>query len=340
MRPRCRKTCWALMMVWVGAGCALDGDPGGPEPRVSSALIYFDPIGIAPIYRDLVGRGLNGQSWNGKILDGRMVVAVSLDGVQFPSGRQKHLKLEATVFLGIPGPWPDGMRGAVFVGTLDDGDPVHLRVDGVEPVGDPRAGYFAYRVEFFADGTWQPLCGRDEKGDPVPAIPLSGRWDYREGVPGGGSHLEDDRSFTFACEGRVLAKCVAMGYPPWQRGLLCTMGTGHRRSCVRTTLAPFHQACTRAMRADYCGDGLAHTEDGTAVLIYDGVGIRADTEEWLFEAEWDEHGARCLSRQRVASLGEESPCLRERVQESCGNPGHFETGTRLMSEVAGDGMEE
>lgn len=328
-----------LVIATAGAGCGTDPDRDAPVARVSSALLYFDPIGVAPIYKDLIGRGLNGQSWNGKVLDGRMVVRVSLGGVLFPNGKTKDLKLDATVFKGAPGPKVFGVVGAVFTAFLDDGDVIPLRVDAVQARGDDSTAYFAYVVRTLADGVWQPLCGEDEKGLPVAAIPLAGTWDYGEGFPGGGSHIEDPESFTFACEGRVLAKCVAMGYAPWQKGFLCNTDAKGHKTCVKTTLQPFHQACTRALRADYCGDGVSHTEDGEWTLLYDGIGIRADTEGWTFEAEWDEDGARCLSRERVSGLGV-APCAQDLASDSCGDPAHFEGGSLLMTEVPPDAPEE
>ena len=35
------------------------------------------------------------------------------------------------------------------------------------------------------------------------------------------------------------------------------------------SLASYHQACTRMARADYCGDGTSHTQDGTWIEYYD-----------------------------------------------------------------------
>jgi len=35
------------------------------------------------------------------------------------------------------------------------------------------------------------------------------------------------------------------------------------------SLWAYHQACTRMMRADYCGDGRPHTREGTPIYIDD-----------------------------------------------------------------------
>ena len=118
---------------------------------------------------------------------------------------------------------------------------------------------------------------------------------------------------TFACEGYALAKCVELGYRPWLPG-------GRA----------LHQTCTRLIRADYCGDGRSHTEDGVWINVYDGLGIQSDTEDWTFEAEWSPEGARCLSTTRLSTMRAQPNC--ELPVESCGAPEHFTSGTLLMSE--------
>lgn len=322
------------MIVALACGVAPERD--APVARTSSAILYFDPIGIGTLYRDLVGRGLNGRSWEGQILDGRVVVSVSLRQVVFPHGPPRNLRLEATVFRGAPGPRGTGLIGAVFQATLDDGTLLPLTVTGVQERGDASRPWFAYEVQFLADGRWQSLCGTSEAGGLLAAIPLNGRWDYREGAPTGGAHLEDPDAFTFACEDRVLAKCVRMGYAPWQQGFLCRIDDRGKKVCQKTTLAAMHQACTRALRADYCGDGVSYTEDGMWTLVRDGIGIRDDTEDWVFEAEWDDHGARCLAHERMALL-EGIPCGDSLMAADCGDPAHFETGTLVMTEVPPEG---
>ena len=312
------------ILVLAIAGCMGGTEDQGPVERVQSALLFFDPLGNAAIYQQLVGRGLNGRSWNMDVLDGRLVVAVSLKGVRFDKGPAKNLKLDGTKFKGAK----DAV-GATFTAKLDNGATLPLQVFGVTTRGSPKAAYDAYEVRYPADGEWKPLCGLDEAGAPVLAIPLAGRWDYQEGVPTGGAHIEEPDVFTFACEDRVLAKCVAMGYAPWLEGFICDTG---KKACTKTTLAPWHQACTRAMRADYCGDGTSYTLDGEWTLVYDGVGIRYDTEDWVLEAEWDEDGARCLSHVRLATLGQVH-CADRLVSEVCGEMSHFESGTLLMTEV-------
>jgi hypothetical protein len=108
---------------------------------------------------------------------------------------------------------------------------------------------------------------------------------------------------------------------------VCAPGQG----CQKKSLAPYHQACTRLLRADYCGNGTSYTVDGTLLNLYDGVGIQADTERWNLEAEWTEGGARCMARRRLSSSA--SPTCQASLQSaSCGASSHFSTGTLLMNE--------
>lgn len=326
--------------------------------RYASSLYYFwFPALSQPLYVDLVGHGLNGRSFNGKLLDGHTVVAVSLGDVQLQNGQHKDLELVGTVFGLEHG--SDKAKGSdkgkekgnaknddnakaklnknqviaapglIFRATLDDGDEVLLRVESVEATAAGTEGYLRYVVTYASENGWVPLCGTDEAGLPGRAVPLNGRWNYQEGVDDGGDFLEDEDTFTFACEGHVLAKCVDMGYPPWAQGKLCT---ADGKNCMSTTLAPWHQACTRLMRADFCGDGTSWTQDGTMVSVHDGIGIRSDQDAWALEAEWDENGARCAVRDRL-TVGLEPPCMAALDLPTCGDPLNMTTGTRLVSEV-------
>lgn len=309
----------------------------------SSFLSYWYPAPSQPLYLELVGHGLNGRSFNGKLLDGRMVSSVSLDDVVLQNGKVHDLELVDTQFGLAQGSATKTAKakaklsqnkvvaapGLIFTATLDDGDQVLLRVESVAAAGAASPSYLRYVVSYAGENGWQPLCQSGADGQPGFAIPLNGQWDYREGVQGGGDFLANGESFTFACEGHVLAKCVDMGYAPWADGKLCDPNGKH---CVAANLAPWHQACTRAMRADYCGDGRSWTLDGTLVAVRDGIGIRSDTDSWGLEAEWDQDGARCAMRDRIPQ-GVEPPCLSALEKPSCGEPKSFSDGALLVTEV-------
>jgi hypothetical protein len=50
-------------------------------------------------------------------------------------------------------------------------------------------------------------------------------------------------------------------------------------------------------RADYCGDGVPHTEDGTLIDVFDPAGIQVAVEDAAlsFEAGWSTEGAVCVN---------------------------------------------
>ena len=302
----------------------------------TQALYIWMPKWAPFLSVDLVGHGLNGVSLNGDTLEGHVVAGVSLNDVLMPKGATKDLKLKNTLFKGSHlnknGKKLDKQAaiGAEFTGWLDDGSPIQIRIEDAYPADEFGGSWLWYVVSFASEAGWQPLCGVDALEQPIPAVPLNGLWNYEQGVPDGGSWSVNDDSFTFACMGFALAKCVTLGYPPWTQGKVCD-DEGNGNNCVKTTLAAHHQACVRALRADYCGDGTSYTVDGVALNLYDGIGIRLDSEDWAIEAEWDDAGARCVVSERLPDVF--PPCIDSLAQSACGNPEHFETGNLLVSEV-------
>ncbi|HUL57937.1 MAG TPA: ADYC domain-containing protein [Anaeromyxobacteraceae bacterium] len=228
-------------------------------------------------------------------------------------------------------------RGMEFVGAElngfdDQGNPVVLRIESIEASG--RLGYediLAYVVSTAPAGSSPraPLCGVDARGRPIRAIPLAGRWERGSGRETGGRWVPAPGSFTFACEGAALAKCVYLGYRPWAGKVRHCTDSDH---CRETTLADLHQACVRMLRADYCGDGTPHTVDGTIIGYRDGFGILRGVEEWPFEAEWGPSGAVCISRTRLLELPEPS-CIERLRKPGCGSLSHFDGGTLIMNTV-------
>jgi hypothetical protein len=107
---------------------------------------------------------------------------------------------------------------------------------------------------------------------------------------------------TIACTNGAIAKCIRLGYKPW-------------KDAPDRPMRALHQACTRMIRADYCGDGRTHTKDGTNIDVFDSYGVqrRAETDPAIevFEAAWDADGAVYLNVPRfgddVASVVAECP---------------------------------
>ncbi len=329
----------ALTLVLASSGCAAQvGDDGATQAKSDPLLTDFYSLylyGGFTLSFDLAGRGLNGQSWNGKTLDGHAVTRVSLDGVLLDArGHAADLQLVGSGFAkaGVGGNH-GGMNvdGARFSATLDDGDAIALRIaDSIDGKGKDH-DVTRYLVTYETGAGTRSLCGVAADGTPLRAIPLAGMWDLRAGVAGGGAHHDDARGFTFACEGKVLADCVTMGYKPWVVGQLCD-GKRGSSTCKDVAIADYHQACTRMLRADYCGDGAPHTVDGTVIAAWDALGIRVQDPAFALEAEWTPSGARCARRTRVA--GPTPKCWAGLQKPDCGADAHFLDGTLLMSGVA------
>jgi hypothetical protein len=289
----------------------------------------------------LNGEQLNGEQLNGEQLNGAgmgvNVAFTSFGGAVRSDGTPlDSVSLQGTVFHGSAG--GHELSGADFAlarfqGVTFDGNPVDLRIADIAQEQAPDDDVWTYQVEFRdASGAWSSLC-HDASGAQVPAIPLAGLWNYGRGVAGGGAHIDDPAAFTFACKGLgAIAKCVLpLGYKPW-------------KSVKGVSLAPYHRACVRMIRADYCGDGTPWTQNGRRIDLYDHIGIQRMTRPlWFFEAEWGEGGAVCLSNERVVNLhavvGTVASCILPKLSLTCGRPAHFQGGsTLLMNRFAFPGL--
>lgn len=113
------------------------------------------------------------------------------------------------------------------------------------------------------------------------------------------------------------------------------------KQCSPVPLKDYHQACTRMLRADYCGDGKPWTLDGTLLDIFDYLEppIQLREEKWTFEARWQPTGAMCLSKQRHPELGFTGKCKdsmgKERTLRQC-NPYEDDKGM-IVSTFNGTG---
>lgn len=136
------------------------------------------------------------------------------------------------------------------------------------------------------------ICQSDRQGISK-AMLLSGYWSDT------GEHIDDSSVVTVACTSGVLAKCVRMGYKPW-------------KEFAGVPLRDYHQACTRMMRADYCGNGNSHTQDGRQIDVYDSLKIQQPEKNTglAFEAAWGKDGAIILDRTRY-------PDTIERLKQKC-----------------------
>lgn len=210
----------------------------------------------------------------------------------------------------------DKWKGAFLIGASETGSTVRLRIDSVEPAADPKpntpanenADVWLYGVsvqqgygapshaEFHPNlgptAEWSPLCPEGK-----PAIMVPGT--FALGAGGGGAKAPPDhQKFTFACVGSALAKCIlVMGYKPWNKAMPKSGGAA-------VSLDALHQACVRAVRADYCGDGESMTQPGERVNFYDRFDIGRDEADWPLEALWSPDGALCINTPRLATAPE------------------------------------
>jgi hypothetical protein len=134
------------------------------------------------------------------------------------------------------------------------------------------------------------------------------------------------QTFTFAC-GTVklpqdvtdadwnalgaMGKCLLWPRPPFMPNpspagyLLAPTPSGYGYPPRSANYGEF-QACVRAARADYCGDGVTHTKDTTVIDLYP-VPVPPNPAHdpapaFLLEANWDEWGAICVVHARYVSL--------------------------------------
>jgi hypothetical protein len=303
----------AALAAWVVVGCGM-AEPQELSPSIGTAASELAVDN---------GRNLNGRNLNGTLLN-RSIVSVRYDGAR-REGMSIPLTetwLEGSVFHGLVDTEElSGMdfQQVRFIANLDDGSTVTLRIEGVTPGVGAQQDVWSYQVTYRdpATGQWNPICTAAD-GKAVDAIPLEYRWNYGQGVAGGGAKIYDTTSFTFACKGAALAKCVEFGYAPW-------------RSVNGESLEGYHQACTRMLRGDFCGDGTPHTVDGNLVNLYDAASVQVDTESWLAEAEWTTQGATCFTSNTRAPAPFQ--CANGRQMDACGSS--FSPGTLLISEIPG-----
>jgi hypothetical protein len=244
------------------------------------------------------GAAFNGPLWNGLTLNGLTLNGLTLNGLTLNGTQIQSASLTATVFSGTYQGAPisgEDFAGTKISGTLSDGSPILLSIETIDPSpNDPEILHYIISYDNGGPQPWPYLCGTDDNG-PVAAIPLNGWWNYMTG-----DFVNDTNRFTIACRGYVLAKCTEAGYKPWDEKPEC-MSSGS--PCQTISLRSLHQACTRMIRADYCGDGHAHTVDGTLIDIYDFLGIQSRTglQSPTFEAEWTPEGAACVKAARLNS---------------------------------------
>ena len=317
-----------VLLVLAAPACAAVGDPASDD---LGELAAPASNGVELNGTAINGKHLQGVYLNGKHLQGtELAGGLRLGGVPLAPAHLEGSEIVAT----DPGGFP--VRGGQLVGatmTAELGDllPVTLRIDGFAQGAD---GIAYYTVSYDLHGRWLPVCGWDGAFQPVPGILVAGRWDYGQGTATGGSRIDDPEAVTLACAGAAIAKCVEWGYRPWAQA-----ETG-------LPMVELHQSCTRMVRADYCGDGTANTQNGWTINVWDRHGIQLRATGLVgfeFDAAWGPDGPTCVRSINASSAGAYTPrnprgarCWDIPVSPDCG--ASFDDGSYLMNEVKKNAM--
>jgi ADYC domain len=180
------------------------------------------------------------------------------------------------------------LPGIIFTVGDGSGRQRRIRIDSVErDPRDPGGEVVLYGLseQDPESGDWRNACLPDADGRRL-GFPLAGSF-----TPDG-RYQPAPRKLLITCTGGAEGKCVRFGYKPW----------GQTPDGV--SLGPYYQACVRMVRADYCGDGVGHTRNGTPVDIFDRIGIQRDeiAEGMTLEAAWGPEGAVCVRHTRLTNV--------------------------------------
>jgi hypothetical protein len=243
--------------------------------------------------RTFQGRTFQGRTFQGRTFQGTGAAVSTVDQVIVGGTSATNLRLDGTVLVGSVG---DALvQGAGFVGAVVvqrdvDGSLFESTITSVQTDSqDPSGEILLYTIEARNPdtGNIENICEPDPWGGRF-ATPVYGSWDVT------GARVDSPTQIMFGCTSGVIAKCVRWGYKPW-------------KSVSGRSLADYHQACTRLARADYCGDGVSHTQDGTLIDLYDDLQIQRRApfdllSPLVFDAAWSTRGAYCMTKDRWLAL--------------------------------------
>ena len=199
----------------------------------------------------------------------------------------------------------DRLPGTVL--TLGDGTGAQrrIRIDAVhadprDPIGEVML--YALSEADPRTGAWRNACNPDPDGKRL-GFPLPGAF-----TPDG-AYQPRHPGVLITCTAGAEGKCVRFGYKPWR-----TISAG-------ASLQPYYQTCVRLVRADYGGDGVGHTRNGTKIDIFDRIGVQRDevAPGMTLEAVFGPAGAVCVAHTRLPDV----LTMRDLVQQYPRLAGHM-----------------
>jgi len=308
-----RRTAVGVFVIAV-IGCDVDELPApvGELDEVSARALEVNGI------------NLNSFRLNSFRLNGFRLNNFRLDG---DAGSGSHIDLESLELAQggtVANAWLAGSElrvtttnGTTVVGTQLAGAVLHfgvvegaskkrkVKIAGVTPPA-PGSEVWLYDLQIKDHaGPWEPLCVTS-LGQATQAILIGEAWNPTTG----GRVAATSDLVTLACRDGAVGKCAMWGYYPW-------------------SLPEYHQACTRLIRADYCGDGRSHTLEGTSIHVLDEIGVE-DVEPgvtYAVEAEWTAAGASCLDLAHTRLSAPDLAC----ELPACGTP--FASGGLIQTGV-------
>ena len=325
----------ALLSAMLIFGCAEIGSSEDPEldAKLTAAPNGTLLNGRYLNGRYLNGVYLNGRYLNGRYLNGVTLADGTVSDQVVVHRTQIYAQVESCYEVD---PWvyeegdaygmryrrcsPEGMwfynrslEGATIDAAIaSDGSVWQLRIDSsrmtVQEYGSSTVdwatvqrsweGVYWYDVSYRVSGDqWEPVCGRDDEGNPNPAVFLEGQWDYSTGEPTSGARIAEQGAYTLACANTALGKCANLTYGPWRDDEYSLVDEWRDLySSTPVDAIALHQSCTRMIRADYCGDGTPYTSDGTPIDVFDSYGKNIEyVPFWDLDAVWGPDGALCIN---------------------------------------------
>jgi hypothetical protein len=294
------RTAWVCGVVMMAGACDAD-EPAGfddGDEAVELRMAVDNGVYLNGVY--LNGVYLNGVYLNGVYLNGDngtdyvQLSELKYEGVAAQAAWLEGSQLFVRDATGVVRSGVDMKKLKVKYDVMENGSlkKKTVKITHAQLLA-PESDVWVYDLDLkIGEGLWAPLC-LDGNGQRTQAILLNDVWSPATGD----RQAAGNAALTYACRGAALAKCIEWGYKPWS-----TAGG--------TSLEEFHQSCTRMVRADYCGDGISHTVNGTQIHVLDEKGVQGvdPNVTYVVEAEWGPDGAVCLNSANTRLANQSIEC--------------------------------